>query len=111
MKLIFLLLACSSKSTEPVIPSSDTQTQDTTTQDTSIADSGDTNTTETGTTDTSTTDTAQQSDTADSGNSNIVMASDFTLPDINPVSLSLGQDYSPRDYLQKVSGWYFIKGT
>ena len=39
------------------------------------------------------------------------MVPDFSLPDINPYSLSYGQTISVRDQLQKVSGWYFIKAT
>jgi len=36
---------------------------------------------------------------------------DFLLADINPNSSTLGQNISPRDYLQQISGWYFIKST
>lgn len=36
---------------------------------------------------------------------------DFTLPDLNPNSLRYEQPISPRDYLQQVSGWYFIHST
>jgi hypothetical protein len=72
-------------------------------------DSGDS--TDTASIDTAdTSDTTDTTDTSDSG-SNVVMVTDFTLPDVNPQSATFGQDYSPRDYLQKVSGWYFIKGT
>lgn len=51
----------------------------------------------------------QDCDGADS--SSIQMVSDFSLPDVNPFSATLGQYYSPRDYLQQVSGWYFIHAT
>jgi len=36
---------------------------------------------------------------------------DFYLPDENPTSLTYGQPVSPRDYLRKVSGWYFGHAT
>ena len=36
---------------------------------------------------------------------------DFSLPDINPSSATFGQQVSPRDYLQKASGWYFGHST
>ncbi len=36
---------------------------------------------------------------------------DFALPDVNPTSLTSGLEVSPRDYLQKVSGWYFGHAT
>lgn len=32
---------------------------------------------------------------------------DFALVDQNPASPTSGEDVSPRDYLGKVSGWYF----
>ena len=34
-------------------------------------------------------------------------APDFALLDMNPTSPSTGEPVSPRDYLQKVSGWYY----
>ncbi len=36
---------------------------------------------------------------------------DFHLADVNPGSARYGQDVSPRDYLGKVSGWYFGHST
>ena len=36
---------------------------------------------------------------------------DFSLADVNPTSATLDQDVSPRDYLQKVSAWYFGRAT
>ena len=36
---------------------------------------------------------------------------DFSLPDTNPSSPTVGQTISPSDYLQEISGWYFIKST
>jgi hypothetical protein len=36
---------------------------------------------------------------------------DFSLADVNGSSASSGNDVSPRDHLQKVSGWYFTHAT
>ena len=36
---------------------------------------------------------------------------DFILQDINPTSSTFSNDISPRDYLNEVSGWYFIRST
>lgn len=36
---------------------------------------------------------------------------DFVLTDVNPNSATAGQPVSPRDYLQKVSAWYFGHAT
>lgn len=36
---------------------------------------------------------------------------DFSLVDVNPNSLLYNVPVSPRDYLQKVSGWYFGHAT
>lgn len=36
---------------------------------------------------------------------------DFELTDLNPTSPRFGEVVSPRDYLQKVSGWYFTHST
>ena len=36
---------------------------------------------------------------------------DFSLVDQNPNSASFEQEISPRDHLEKVSGWYFIHAT
>lgn len=36
---------------------------------------------------------------------------DFALVDLNPGSASYQQSVSPRDYLQKVSAWYFGHAT
>lgn len=89
----------------------DTQSTDTaqdtgTTNDT--ADTNDTAVTDTGVVDTA--DTENPVDTGSVGPGPNAVA-DFLLPDINPSSPSLGQNISPRDYLQQISGWYFIKAT
>ena len=39
------------------------------------------------------------------------MVPDFTLMDLNPMSSSAGQEVSPRDYLSRVSAWYFGHST
>ena len=77
------------------------------TNDTGAVDSGDT--ADTGTVDTGDTDT----DTFDTGTSEAGpnAVPDFVLADINPNSSTMGQNISPRDYLQQISGWYFIKAT
>lgn len=36
---------------------------------------------------------------------------DFSLADVNPTSATFEQSVSPRDYLQKVSAWYFGHST
>jgi hypothetical protein len=36
---------------------------------------------------------------------------DFTLVDVNPTSTTHNEGVSPRDYLQKVSAWYFGHAT
>ena len=36
---------------------------------------------------------------------------DFQLVDVNPTSPTYAQSVSPRDYLQKVSAWYFGHAT
>ena len=39
------------------------------------------------------------------------VASDFSLPDVNPTSPRFNQGVSPRDYLERVSAWYFGHAT
>ncbi len=36
---------------------------------------------------------------------------DFAIVDVNPTSATLNQAVSPRDYLEKVSAWYFGHAT
>lgn len=38
-------------------------------------------------------------------------APDFALADVNPKSARTGEIVSPRDYLQRVSAWYFGHAT
>ena len=39
------------------------------------------------------------------------LAPDFALPDVNPNSATFDSTISPRDYLSKVSAWYFGHST
>jgi hypothetical protein len=45
------------------------------------------------------------------GGSTPMIAPDFGLQDTNTASPRFGQTVSPRDYLKKVSGWYFGHAT
>lgn len=56
-------------------------------------------------------DTDADTDTATTDTAPRVPAADFSLNDENPTSPSFGQAVSPRDHLQKVSGWYFTHAT
>jgi hypothetical protein len=47
----------------------------------------------------------------DTGGSPVEMMADFQLEDLNPTSPRYGEVVSPRDYMEEVSGWYFIKGS
>ncbi|MCA9638224.1 MAG: hypothetical protein KC420_19480 [Myxococcales bacterium] len=38
-------------------------------------------------------------------------APDFSIPDINPASPRYGDQVSPRDYLERASGWVFLHST
>ena len=89
--------------------------------DTAEVEPDPTDTQETGGTDDTSEDT-NDSDAVDSGDTDIIDSGtttgpeanavpEFLLSDINPNSSTLGQNISPRDYLQEVSGWYFIKST
>ena len=67
-------------------------------------------------------DTAVDDDSGDTGTSDTATADtgiepepelvpDFTLEDLNPTSVRYAEMVSPRDYLEQVSGWYFIHAT
>lgn len=92
----------------PVDTSTDTSTQDTA-EDTSVVD--------TATVDTAIVDTGMETGVIDTGMDTGAVGpgpnavADFSLPDTNPSSPTVGQSVSPRDYLEQVSGWYFIKAT
>ena len=114
MLLTFLLgsVACTAQKTDDVAivsntnPPTDTATEDTALPDTSTpVDTADTGTS------IDTADTDDTADTSDTGSSSQHLVLDFSLPDANPSSMSFGQPVSPRDYLNQVSGWYFIKAT
>jgi hypothetical protein len=93
----------------------DTSDTDTSVSDTDTADTEDPlDTADTLDTDTGDSDDTGAVDTADTGTSmepGLNAVPDFSLADINPNSITMGQDISPRDYLQQISGWYFIKST
>ncbi len=36
---------------------------------------------------------------------------EFATPDVNPASARYNSDVSPRDYLRKISAWYFGHAT
>ena len=86
------------------VDTSDTSDTDTVDTGTGSVDTGDTDPVDTSDTDPVDTDT----DSMGPGPNAVV---DFSLPDTNPSSPTVGQTVSPRDYLQQVSGWYFIKAT
>ncbi|MEC7948673.1 MAG: hypothetical protein VX265_13995 [Myxococcota bacterium] len=48
---------------------------------------------------------------SDEGGTTGTPVPDFRLADLNPNSVRAGQDVSPRDYMEQVSGWYFIHST
>lgn len=53
-------------------------------------------------------------DTADTGDPvtpSPDAVADWSLPDLNPGSERYGQAVSPRDYLSRVSGFYFVRAT
>ena len=102
-----------------IVDTNDTGTpDDTNNTDTAVSDTSDTEN-PVDTSDTIDTDTGDTVDTADTGSIDTGSSTepgpnavpDFSLADINPNSTTLGQNISPRDYLQQISGWYFIKST
>ena len=121
------ITACNDEE-KPIDTATETDTADTETpvdtgetEDTS-GETGDT--TDTSIVDTGTDDSGDTSDTSivDTGDTGVVdtgtttnpgpnAVPDFLIADINPNSSTMGQNISPRDYLQQVSGWYFIKAT
>ncbi|MCK6550357.1 hypothetical protein L6R52_31260 [Myxococcota bacterium] len=46
---------------------------------------------------------------ADSGV--LAVSPEFSLVDLNPTSVTHGRAVSPRDYLERVSGWYFTHAS
>ncbi len=50
-------------------------------------------------------------DTEDTAPPTPRLAPDFALVDTNPASATYDDPVSPRDYLQKVSGWYVTHAT
>ncbi len=47
----------------------------------------------------------------DSPGDPVIAVPDFALVDVNPTSVTYDQAVSPRDYLQRVSAWYFGHAT
>ena len=107
---LWLLLACSDKQEANTFPQSNQNVSDTVDTDETSHDDTGIHQTDTAQVDTALPDTGDDTN-PDTGPSDVNMVKDFTLPDINPLSSSYNQSYSPRDFLQAVSGWYFIKGT
>lgn len=106
MVLWFLAAACSA----PKDDTGDTATGTADTADTAADTATDTDSGAADTAD-SGADTADTGgDTADTGVSASAVP-DFSLPDLNAASPRYGQSVSPRDYMEKVSGWYFIHAT
>ena len=84
--------------------------EDTGVEDTSIEDTGIEDTSS----DTAIADSAEDTATEPSQEDTSVQAiqmPDFSLPDVNPYSPSLGATISVRDQIESISGWYFIKAT
>ena len=46
-----------------------------------------------------------------SSSSTPLPVAEFSLQDVNPNSTTTGQNISPRDYLTRVSAWYFGSAT
>lgn len=86
--------------------------EDTSSGDTAVADTGieDTGFEDTGFEDTAIADTSTEPSQEDTSVQNVLMP-DFSLPDVNPYSPSLGTTISVREQIESISGWYFIKAT
>lgn len=108
--MIALLLACVSPDSGPGAESPDPTTDTADTADTAQpadsaepVDSGDSG------------DTANSEDTADTGEVVYEVSAeappDWSLPDLNPASPRYDEAISPRDYISRVSGYYFIHST
>ena len=103
---------------ETAVEDTGSDTEDTQVTDTSTtidtADTSDTDqdtSVDTAIVDTAVNDTGEPIDTGSTTRPGPNAVTDFVLPDINPASSTLGQNISPRDYLQQISGWDFIKAT
>lgn len=57
------------------------------------------------------TDTDSDTDSDTDTDTSTAMVPDFSLIDENPSSATAGQPVSPRDHLQRVSGWYFTHAS
>lgn len=103
-----------------IVDTSDTGAADTSdTSDTGATDTADTSdtsttdTSDTGASDTSDTSTTDTSDTGGSVTYTVApdAPTDWVLEDLNPGSYRFGEPISPRDYISRVSGYYFTHST
>ena len=117
--LLTLLVACLPPLTEPEAAKDDTEIGEPT--DTQVPDTdltadtdlvpADTDPVDTDVVDTDVVDTdVVDTDVVDTDPPGVPLA-DFSLPDLNQTSPRFGEPVSPRDYLQKVSGWYVTHAT
>ena len=88
----------------PVVEEEPEETGDTEETDTDTDETGDTEDTD---------DTAEtgEPDSGDPLEPTEHSVFDFAYPDANISSSTFGQPVAPRDYMQQISGWYFIKAT
>ena len=119
--LILGLWSCTSnKSIDTGIPVVEEESEET--GDTDETDTDTVETDETDETDTEIVDTGDPEETGDTEETGDPDSGDpleptehsvfdFAYPDANVSSSTFGQPVSPRDYMQQVSGWYFIKAT
>ena len=100
-----------------IVDTSDTAATDTgDTSDTGAIDTGDTSSTDTSDTGASDTSDTSTTDTSDTGGSVTYTVApdaptDWVLEDLNPGSYRFGEPISPRDYISRVSGYYFTHST
>ena len=99
LSLFLLLLPVGCKGSSDTDGSSPVDTADT---DTNACVPGDTSEPE---------DTSEPVDTATEPEAGPNALPDFSLPDVNHTSPTASEMVSPRDYLEKVSGWYFTHST
>ena len=114
--LLLLSLACKGDSDSDGSDNSDTGTIDTNASapGDSGDDSKDTGEKDTDPVDTGEEDTDTDTDPVDTGQGPEAGPNarpDFSLVDLNDTSPRSGEEVSPRDYLEKVSGWYFTHAT
>ena len=115
LSLLLLLLPVACKGPTDVDSSSDTDTADTdstTPTDTGDPkDSSDPEDSDDPKDSSDPEDTGEPKDTSTGSEVGPNALPDFSLVDVNETSPTATQNVSPRDYLQKVSGWYFTHAT